>query len=236
MRLVVNHLTRMSAPRICVAGIDVESMTHVRSTTPPSDLITRSLLREEGGPLRVGALVDLGEVTPEPQVPETEDHRFATTHLRHIRDLDGDEYVELLERCSVGDLATAFGPDLQRVGWKYAVEAGSGRCSLAVVSAREMPELQIDDRYGKPRLQCRFNDVEPPTFIPVTDLRFYEQDNATIRTDVVDDVNRRLASGVPTFLMLGLARAYKGTTDDRERHWLQLNGVCLVDRPCGDLP
>lgn len=36
--------------------------------------------------------------------------------------------------------------------------------------------------------------------------------------------------------MLGLARAYQAPHDDRERHWLQLNGLCLADDSTGDVP
>jgi hypothetical protein len=49
-------------------------------------------------------------------------------------------------------------------------------------------------------------------------------------------VSCRLKRGVDAFLMLGLARAYLASNDDRERHWLQLNGLCLVDNPTGELP
>jgi hypothetical protein len=71
MRIVVNHVTRMSSPRICVAGIDPETIKHVRPTTPQTDPITRNLLREEGGPFGMGAVVDLGATVPEPTSPET---------------------------------------------------------------------------------------------------------------------------------------------------------------------
>jgi hypothetical protein len=94
--------------------------------------------------------------------------------------------------------------------------------------------LAVDDQFG--RLQLRLNDVDPPTYLPVTDVRFYEADQETIKTALVDDVSRRLKSGVDAFLMLGLARAYRASKDDRERHWLQLNGLCLVDKPTDDLP
>ncbi len=36
--------------------------------------------------------------------------------------------------------------------------------------------------------------------------------------------------------MLGLAHPKKMPSDDRERHWLQLNGLVLDDRPVGDVP
>jgi hypothetical protein len=234
MRIVVNHLTRMTAPRICVAGLEIETCEHVRPTTPAYDLITRRLLRHEGGVFRMGAVVDLGTVTPEPAPPESEDHRFETNRARHVKDLTGADFVDLLDDVAVASLEDGFGPDLERVGWKYAVEAGRGDRSLAVVKARQRPALEIDDKYG--RLQLRFDDPDPQTYLSVTDVRFFEPDHTTPRKAIVDDVARRLRSGVDAFLMLGLARAYKARNDDRERHWLQLNGLVLVDRPVGDTP
>lgn len=136
MQVVINHVTRMSSPRICVAGVDRATSEHVRPTTGRSDPITRDLLRENGGPFGMGALVDLGSVTAEPSPPETEDRRF-----------------------------------------------------------------------------CK-----------------------EIRKHVVENVSRRLRRGVGAFLMLGLARPYQARNDDRARHWLQLNGLCLVDKPTADTP
>jgi hypothetical protein len=234
MRIVVNHLTRMTAPRICVAGIETESFQHVRPTTPAYDLITRRLLRWEGGVFRVGTVVDLGPVTPEPARPESEDHRFQTHCARYVEDLADPEFLALLDEVAAPSLEDGFGPELERVGWKYAVEAGRGERSLAVVKARRRPVLEIDDKYG--RLQLQFNDPDRRTYLPVTDVRFFEADHVTIRRNVVADVAGRLRSGVEAFLTLGLARAYQGPKDDRARHWLQLNGLVLKDHPVGDAP
>jgi uncharacterized protein (DUF488 family) len=45
------------------------------------------------------------------------------------------------------------------------------------------------------------------------------------------------ARDLPYFLdMLGLARAFLKDGDDRERHWLQVNGICMADRPLSDRP
>lgn len=233
MRIVANHVTRMSAPRICVAGVDIESFEHVRPTTPASDPITPDLLREEGGPFRMGAVVELGATQPAPTPPETEDHRFRTACARLVEDMDGDEFLALLEMVSSPYISSAFGPALERLRWNYAVARGCGDRSLAVVRARKRPELEVD-RYGKLRL--RIDDVDPQAYVSVTDMRFYAEDQKTIRDRVVQSVRLRLRRGVGAFLMLGLARAYQGRDDDRERHWLQLNGLCLIDRPTGDTP
>jgi hypothetical protein len=42
--------------------------------------------------------------------------------------------------------------------------------------------------------------------------------------------------GIEVYLMLGLTRAFLKDGDDRERHWLQVNGICMADRPLGEQP
>lgn len=220
--------------RICVAGMDLEGGQHVRPVTARTDPLTRDLLTENGGPLAVAAIVDLGQATPMPNPPETEDHRVATRHLTRVRTLGGDEYLDQLNAVADPDLEAAFGPALQRVTkWKYAIDEGAGRASLAVVKAQRRPDLEVD-RYG--RLQLRFNDPEVPTFLSVADIRFVEADHTTIRTDVVDDVHARIQKGVGVYVMFGLSRAFTAKGDDRARHWLQVNGLCLEDKPAGSTP
>ena len=224
----------MSGSRICIAGIDPIDNRHIRPVTPPSDPLTRRLLTDQGGPLEIGARIRLGEATPVPSPPETEDHRVRTGDLERVRTLDGDEYLDILDAVSAPDLETAFGPELERRGWKYAVDADRGDTSLGVIRARRRIDLDIDDRFGK--LQLRFNDPDPPTYLGVTDLRFVEADNHTIRRDVVENVRRRLRRGTGAYVMLGLARAFRAERDDRYRHWLQVNGLCLEDRPVSGTP
>lgn len=233
MKIVVNHVTRMEAPRVCVAGFDPLTLEHIRPTTPPSDPLTRKRLREEGGPFGMGALVDVGAITPDPSPPETEDHLFNADQAQHKEDLDGDLFLEQLTVMHTTDLGSAFGSELERVGRTYAVEPGHGGCSLAVLRAASRPILEIS-MYGKLRL--RYNDAEPPTYLSVNDVRFFEDDHKTIKTSAVDDVSRRLRRGVDAFLMLGLTRAWSKPGETHQRHWLQLNGLCLADRAVGDVP
>ena len=234
MQIVVNHLTRMRTDeRICIAGIHPERHCHVRPVTPKADLLTRDLLVENEGPIELAALVDIGRPEPTADRPETEDHLVATRDLERVRILDDDEYLELLDAVAEPDLEAAFGPDLQRRKWKYAINEGEGHASLAVIKARYRPELEVG-RYGK--LQLRFNDPDVPTFLSVADIRFVEADHTTIRTDIVDDVDARLQKGVGVYVMFGLSRAFAAIGDDQNRHWLQVNGLCLEDRPVGEAP
>jgi len=189
MRIVVNHLTRMETPRICIAGLDPASGRHIRPTTGRSRPLTRDLLTDQGGLFAVGALIDLGEVTPNPSKPETEDHLFWPDRARLVGRLSPDRYVELMREHATDDLQTIFGAELLRHDWNYAVDKGHGAASLGILRVRRRPDLEVD-RYGKLRL--RLNDGEKPSFLSVTDVRFVEADHKTIRKQVVADVRARM--------------------------------------------
>lgn len=219
----------MGAPRICVAGINPETMGHVRPVTLRSDLLTRALLRDEGGPIRVASLVDIGAPSHRPSPPEVEDQLIAAADIKLVRDLDADLYLEVVSAVAQTDLEEAFGPELQRHGSTYIIEPDRGRASLAVVEVQRSISLQINS-FGKLRL--RFDDPEPSAYLSVTDVRFVEADHTTIKRQAVDDVNRRLRSGVKAFVMFGLSRPFEGGAD-HDVHWLQVNGLCLEDRPLG---
>jgi hypothetical protein len=191
------------------------------------------LLTDQGGPFAIGALVELGRVTATPEPPEIEDHRFWPDRAKALGQLSANRYLELLRGHSKRSVRSIFGRELERLSWTYAVPEGCGTASLGVLRVQRKPDILID-RYGKLRL--RLPGAGTPAYLPVTDLRLVDADHTTIRTDVVADVSKRMARGVETFLMLGLSRAFEKEGDDRARHWLQVNGICLADRPLGDLP
>lgn len=228
MQLVINHLTRMRGERICVAGVGDEG--HVRPITRRDTPLTRDLLKENGGPLAIGALVDVGDARHDPNPPETEDHRVWVDHWRAIDQLGADDYLELVDAHCEETLEAVFGPKLQRHEWTYAVDEGQGTVSLGCLRPRDRPDIEVN-QYGSVRL--RFKDPSKPAFLPVTDLRLFEPEGAP-RGAVVEDVADRMRRGVGVRLMLGLGRAWTKDGDEQPRHWLQVNGLCLEDRPLGD--
>jgi hypothetical protein len=228
MRLVVNHLTRMDAPRICIAGIDPDGDRHVRLTTDRRHPLTRELLAGEGGPFALGAMLELGELASDPDPPETEDHLFEPERAHVLGRVSPSRYLELLNEHARHSIREIFGTELMRHGWNYATDKGCGTASLGVLRLRRKPDLEVD-RYGKLRL--RLNDENKPAYLPVTDVRFVDADHKTIKGDLAADVRERMRRGAGVLLMLGLARAFLKPGDDRERHWLQVNGICMSDRP-----
>jgi hypothetical protein len=145
-----------------------------------------------------------------------------------------DEYLGVLDAVSDTSFEEPFGPDLKRVtNHKHAIEAGRGVRSLAVVRAQGRPRLRVN-RWGKLQLELTYPDT--PSYMSVTDVRFYESDHTTVKHELVNDIDRRLGAGVGAFIMLGLGRAFVANDDDRSRHWLQANGMCLFDRSVDDMP
>jgi hypothetical protein len=233
MKIVLNHLTRMRESRICVAGLD-SAGRHVRPVTSSSTRkLTRTLLIERGGPFEIGAILDLGDVSAAPRAPATEDHQFLITNTRHVKRLESNEYFHLLDRVAKDDLNEIFGPELKRRKQTYAVDRGAGSASLGVLRVGEKIDLTTG-RHGELRL--RLGAGKTAAHLPVTDLRFVEDDNATLRDDLVEEVRWRIKSGVEVILMVGLTRPFKISEDNDERHWLQINGICLADRPLGSRP
>jgi hypothetical protein len=223
----------MSHPRICVAGIEPESRRHIRPTTGPANPLSRELLASAGGPFEVGAVVELGETTPVPSPPEVEDQHFDPAAARQIGRLKPEKYLGLLDEVAERSIRYGFGPDLEHRGrYKFASETGRGECSLLCVRMEEYIALQISN-WGT--LQLRFNVANECAYAPVTDLRFYEPDQTTIRKSLVRSVAARLRQRTRAWVMFGLSRPWAPPEETTERHWLQVNGICLEDDPLGSV-
>jgi hypothetical protein len=178
-------------------------------------------------------VVDVGDAVPRPNPPETEDWRFRTADAELVEMLEPEEYWEVLEEIQDGGIEEAFGPELHQRGRGFAIDEGRGLRSLAVVRAPAGLRLATNP-WGK--LQLSFTHDDDDISLSVGDVRFVEADHQTIRRDVVRDVDGRLRDGVDAYVMLGLPRAFVASGDDRPRHWVQVNGICLADRPVGAAP
>lgn len=227
MRIAVNHLTRMSPPHICVAGIDLDTGRHVRPVLHHGRLDT-SALRRKGGPFDIAAVVDIGKAWRVGEPPEVEDHRFDPRHARHKSDLAPEEFWGLLQGSAVPKLGDIFGRSLKQQGRSFAVDAGGGVASLGCLLVGSRPVLAVD-MFGAVRLT--FGTGRTARHLPVTDLRLFNEDLRTKRLDVIAQVAARIEAGVPLVLSVGLTRAWQRPGDTAERHWLQVNNIHLGDDP-----
>ena len=227
MQILVNHLTRMQPGYVCAAGVDVNTLDHVRPVLRHGRLTTR-LRKTAGGPLDVGSVVDLGPATRAGSPPETEDHHFDPKRATWLFDDDPDEFWDLLDSVARESLEEIFGPALELWDESGTVEVGSGSASLGCLKPDEQPWLYVDQR-GNVRMVL--DHLTPSVDLSVTDLRLYGGDGRTPRRDLVASVQRRLETGVEAILSVGLTRPWRKRGDDMERHWLQVNNIHLRDDP-----
>lgn len=226
MRIIVNHLTRMQPGYICVAGVDLQTGKHVR----PVQLgrLSRTRLTRFGGPFDIATLVDLGRVEYVGAAPKVEDYRFSFDEAHPYFVAAPRDFWYLLDHTAQRRLADIFGPEMRKHGGTCALPLGKGRASLGCLVPVGNPELVMSDS-GTVRLH--FNDGAFDVRASVTDIRLYEADQKTPRTAVIDDIQRRINSGVGVILSVGVGHPWRKPDDMEERHWLQVNGIHLADNP-----
>ena len=227
MQILVNHLTRMQPVYVCAAGVDVNTLRHVRPVLRYGRLAT-GLLKPNGGPLDVGAVVDLGPTGDAGHPPELEDRYFDPNRATWLFDDEPDGFWDLLEETARESLAEIFGPALELWDESCTVEVGEGSASLGCLRPGKQPWLYVDHR-GTIRMVL--DHLTPSADLAVNDLRLYEGDHRTPRRDLVASVQKRLEAGTETILSVGLTRPWRKRGDAVERHWLQVNNIHLRDDP-----
>jgi len=184
LRIVVTDLTRMREGHICVAGIDLATGERVR---PVRDRLGAELLRTNGGPFDVGAIVDLGSCRPVGSAPEVEDVLFQPSRCVHRGYVPPDEFYELCKSKSAADLS-AIGPELKQFGRSLTTLEGKGDCSLVFVSSRIIPKVFIN-AYNKLRY-----DYGSRIELSVTDVRLYDRKLLEPDAKKVEQLQSRLAA------------------------------------------
>lgn len=225
MEIVVNHLTRMAAPRICVAGLNVETRSHVRPVVIGGRL-DASMLAENGGLFALGAQIALANPSPRPSPPEVEDVAFSVESSEWLARLSGPDFWGVLAEVSRPALGSIFGGALERDGNTASLPEGVGDASLGVL--RPAGRLSMVVSFGKPRLELYDADLGQLS-VPITDLRLFHADSGELRPDrfnlMADRLRRR-----DCLLSVGVGHVWAREAGE-PRHWLQINNVHLDDNP-----
>lgn len=222
MRIIVNHVTRMDAGYICVAGLNVSDGRHIRPVL--NQRLTTDLLAANGGPFALASLVDLGTVTPRRNPPEVEDHLFNPSHVRVIRTVADEQFWQVLQSVAQKSIVDIFGSAIKPFGRGCVVDKGNGKASLGCLIPASSPRLYVND-YDKIRIDL--TDGNFRVDLSVTDIRLCEADHKTPKLNLISQFNARMQRGVPVILSVGLTRAWRQPGDTMERHWLQVNNIHL---------
>ena len=213
---------------ICVAGIDLDTLAHIRPVMSGARRLSVVLLTRDGGPFDIGKIVELGSVRDRGSAPEVEDRLFDPARAASGGEMAPDMFWSLLESLAKPTLQDIFGEALEKQARTFAVPVDTGTASLGCLVPSKDLGIRVD-AYDKVRLWMTMDQL--PVNLPVTDLRLYEQDHKTPRRNRVNTLSRRIRSGVGVLLSVGLTRAWQRPGDTVRRHWLQVNNIHLADDP-----
>jgi len=235
MRIVINHLTRMRTGYVCAAGVELESLRHVRPVLEEGAL-PFDLLARYGGPLEMAAVVDLRSARPLGQRPHVEDHVILPDGTSLRMQMAADEFWGLLMRLARTRLRDIFGDELRRVGRSSCgTDVGRGRCSLGCFRPSQTPGLccVLQAASGKTRIRMRITDGELDAEVGVTDVRLHEDDHVTANRTLVEETARRIERSEEVVLGVGLTRAFTSSTPhgEEEAHWLQVTNIHFKEDP-----
>ncbi len=233
MEIVITHLTRMRAPFIGVAGVDVATGCLVRPVPRRGQQLRRTLLAVHGGPFEMAARVDLGSVQRVLHRPATEDHRFEVDAAAPVGSLAPSDFWRLLSGMARSTFKSIFGRDLTRRGARAAtVELGRGEVSLGCLVPAAAPRLLVKSRALRPDqvlIEVSGGAMQPE--LGVADIRLYAADHVTPDAATVEQVAGRLARGEAVLLSVALSRASTPSPGAKPVHWVQVDNIHFESSP-----
>lgn len=226
--LTITDVTRMSAPRVCVAGITDDGRS-IRPVLPFPGIQEDWLYEGDYATVRPFARVKLNLLRPNPQPPHTEDWFIDQTLKENRGFLLDDEKFPFLWKISFPSVASIFETEIQNDFGHY-VREGNGKRSLGTIVPGHISfvnyDLNMNDRW---ETHITFSDWEDREYrLAVTDLSFQYyvnhlrekrgQSNRYIGLNL-----QKTFSSRETFLRIGLTRP----TWEKHPHCcsLQITGV-----------
>lgn len=224
-RVRITDLTRMSPPRVCIAGYDEDNIC-VRPVLRYEQIV------EDDLNTATGLITPFAEVeydlTPAPgAAPHVEDQVYAPQSVKWVRALSEHERYNLLRATALPRVEEAFGAPLVNIGG-YFVRMGSGLRSLVAIHLRHAPTVQLLEQSGHTKWRLTFRDSANHEYnLPITDLTWHyfaavqRQYGGNDCKALEGRLNRLLVQS-DHFLRLGLTREFPSGS---HQCWLQVNGI-----------
>jgi hypothetical protein len=234
--MIVTDVTRMAAPRVCVAGFFSDNGVAVRPVMPyksGKDLTAEFLWKGDLLIVRPFAEVRLSFARPISEPPHTEDWEIDTRPgLELVRILSPEEKQSFLQDHLDPSVESIFGAPIQED--RYICK-GEGVRSLGTVLASRVSEVtygqkRYEGEEAKWEYRIRFTDGSRREFSPaVTDLTFraacdYLRDRKGWDLGRISEWMTEFlgSAGREVYLRIGLARGWEKHPD---RCYLQVTGV-----------
>jgi hypothetical protein len=230
--VVITDVTRMEAPRVCVAGYAYDGGGPGRCIRPEHRYgdLTEPWLGRRRPVVQPFAVVDLDLVEARPDRPHTEDWLIEDGYLEVARVLQPTERRLLLQNLDDSAVENIFGTEIvEQMGWWVA--KGTGDRSLGTIEPDRIWEVfySYDDRKNKWDYRIAFRDKAGKRYkLAVTDLAFrYYLDDRRVREHVAPTIAAQqltqfFRTCTALHLRIGLTRGPRFSPD---RCYLQITGV-----------
>lgn len=219
MEIIITDLTRFNtSDKVCIAGINIATNECIR---PMPYLTTAKCV--ELNILPGSKLNGNFQANSSRGLPHSEDNYY--NNLTHNGACTSDEFHQVLNNTISSSIATGFNYTFFE-GGKVIPYTNPPHQSIITLKVHPSQIRIVKDSYnpGKIKLNFQDNDDKKYTYLPITDLGFYNY--AMQHYDDMDFPNRInsfLDMQDELYLRVGLSGRYEN--NGRDGYWLQINGI-----------
>jgi hypothetical protein len=220
MEIIITDLTRFSKPeKVCIAGINTTTGECIR----PLPYILYERCKELNilpGSKLTGAFTQNNNRGN----PHIEDNYYE--ELNYIGQSTSNEFYQVLNNSLFNSISQGFGYSFFE-GGKVIPYTNSPQHSIITLKVSSSQIKVVKDSYneGKIKLNFQDNDGKKYSYLPITDLGFYNYAMKHFNDDnFPDSLNSFIDSQNELYLRIGLSGRYK-SPDGKDGYWLQINGI-----------
>lgn len=219
MEIIITDLTRFSNPEIvCIAGINIETNECVRPLPYISLSDCKKLNILPGS--KLDGIFNEDNNRGEPHVEDK-----SREDLKYTGDCSSDEFHKVLENSLFNSISKGFGY-LFPEGGKVIPHTNPPKQSIITLKVNPSQIRIVKDSFnhGKIKLNLQDNDDKKYSYLPITDLGFYNYAIKHIDDfDFPDTINTFIDEQEELYLRIGLSGRYQN--NGRDGYWLQVNGI-----------
>ncbi|MDC8748108.1 hypothetical protein NY751_18965 [Xanthomonas campestris] len=211
---VVTDLTRFKDGHddVCTALIDIKTGQCVRPIPYLKMVDVRRLGILPGSIVR-GDFVQM----PAAQRPHREDSSYGK--LNSVGAVTAQEFKEVLKSSLSASVKDGLGGDFD--GVKLLPVGTTSDRSIITIKVNPANFRILKDKYEKYKVHFTDSAGDSYSFIPITDLGFYEYLKGS--NDPVAEINSHFRGSAEIYLRLGVSRIHEAA--DRKGYWMQVNGI-----------
>lgn len=219
MQIIITDLTRFSNPDIvCIAGINLEANECVR----PLPYISLSKCKELNI-LPGSKLNGIFSDNNNRGLPHIEDKNYHS--LEFLGACSDTEFHQVLQNTVSQSISAGFNYAFPEGGKVIPFTNPPSQSIITLkINANQIRIVKDSFNHGKIKLNFKDNDNKKYSYLPITDLGFY---NYAMKhfddLDFPEKINNYLDSQEELYLRVGLSGRYK--SGDRDGYWLQINGI-----------